>query len=248
MNRFEGQRAIVTGAASGIGRAAALRLAAEGAGLFLADRDRPGLDAVTAEVGQAALQSSSLDIGDPQGVDAAFDGFADRHGAPDILIHCAGVVGSTGQNAVEADPDDFARTVAINLTGSFLVARAALRHMASAGYGRVLMLASMAGKDGNPGMAGYVASKAGVIGLTKALGKEYARAGITVNALAPAVIATPMNAATDPETVKMLVDKIPVGRFGTVDECAAIICWICSREASFNTGAIFDLSGGRAVY
>jgi 3-oxoacyl-[acyl-carrier protein] reductase len=136
----------------------------------------------------------------------------------------------------------------INITGAFLITKHTIPYMQVHNYGRILHIASIGGKDGNPNMVGYAASKSGLIGLVKGVGKEFAESGITVNGLAPAVIATEMNQETAPEVLKYMADKIPMKRLGTVEEAAAISCWIVSREASFNTGFIFDLSGGRAVY
>jgi 2-dehydro-3-deoxy-L-rhamnonate dehydrogenase (NAD+) len=248
--RFNGQVAIVTGGGSGIGAAIAERLVQEGARVCLVDSDAASLERQHARltaIGGEHL-SRQVDIRDPGAVAAAFDAIVGQWHRLDVLVHCAGVVGATGVDAHSYPVEEFRRVLDVNLTGAFIVSQCALSHMLGRRYGRILLLASMAGKDGNPGMAGYVASKAGLIGLAKALGKEYACAGITINALAPAVIATPMNAATDPAVVRQLTDKIPMKRMGTVEEAAAIASWICSEEASFNTGAVFDLSGGRATY
>jgi 2-dehydro-3-deoxy-L-rhamnonate dehydrogenase (NAD+) len=250
MQRFNGRCAIVTGGASGIGAGVAARLAQEGAQVCLIDRDIDQLRVQAERMAGSVERVSFLqaDVGDELESRAAFHAAAERWGRLDILVHCAGIVGLSGANAADYSVEEFRRVLAINLTGSFIACQCALPYMREHGYGRILLLASMAGKDGNPGMAGYVASKAGVIGLVKAMGKEYACDGITVNALAPAVIATPMNATTDPAVMHQLTQKIPMKRPGTIAEAAAIACWICSDEASFNTGAIFDLSGGRATY
>jgi 2-dehydro-3-deoxy-L-rhamnonate dehydrogenase (NAD+) len=249
-HRFEGQAAIVTGGASGIGAAVAERLAQEGASVCLFDASSEGLrtQADKMQAAQLRVDTAVVDVSDEKAVDAATTQFARRIGRLDVLVHCAGVVGPSAVNAVEFPVEEFRRVVDVNLAGSFIVTRSALPHMLKQRYGRILLVSSMAGKDGNPGMAGYVASKAGMIGLVKGLGKEYAESGVTINGLAPAVIATPMNAATAPEMVQQLTAKIPMRRLGTVDEAAAVVCWICSREASFNTGFMFDLSGGRATY
>jgi 2-dehydro-3-deoxy-L-rhamnonate dehydrogenase (NAD+) len=250
MQRFNGRCAIVTGGASGIGAAVAARLASEGARVCLIDRDMEQLrrqsERMAASVDRVSFQQAN--VCDERDLTAAFNAIVERWGRLDVLVHSAGVVGQSGVNAADYPVDEFRRVLDVNLAGSFIACQCALPHMLTRHYGRILLLASMAGKDGNPGMAGYVASKAGVIGLVKGVGKEYACNGITINALAPAVIATPMNAATDADVMHQLTQKIPMKRLGTVAEAAAIACWICSEEASFNTGAIFDLSGGRATY
>jgi NAD(P)-dependent dehydrogenase (short-subunit alcohol dehydrogenase family) len=248
--RYENQTAIVTGGASGIGAAVAERLAREGARVCLFDANAERLRAQAAQLAAGGLQveTAVADVTDESSVRSATAGFAERAGRLDVLVHCVGIVGPTAVNAVDYPVEEFRRVIDINLCGSFITTRCVLPHMLAREYGRILLVASMAGKDGNPGMAGYASSKAGVIGLVKALGKEYATRGITINGVAPAVIATPMNAATAPEMLQQLTSKIPMQRLGTVDETAALIAWICSREASFNTGFVFDLSGGRATY
>lgn len=248
--RYRNQTAVVTGGASGIGAAVAQRLAREGARVALIDVSEENLRKQAMEMREAGLsvEFAAVDVTDEAGMEAAIARLASDSGRIDVLVHCAGVVGLSGASAAEFPVAEFRRVLDINLCGSFIAIRSALPHMLRRNYGRILLLASMAGKDGNPGMAGYVASKAGMIGLVKGLGKECAQSGVTINALAPAVIATPMNAATAPEVVRQLIAKIPMQRLGTVDEAAAIACWICSPEASFNTGFVFDLSGGRATY
>jgi NAD(P)-dependent dehydrogenase (short-subunit alcohol dehydrogenase family) len=250
MQRFNERCAIVTGGASGIGAGVATRLAGEGARVCLIDRDLDELrrQAERMDVGGDRVSVRQANVCDERDLRTAFNECVERWGRLDILVHSAGVVGPSGINVAEYPVEEFRSVLDVNLTGSFIACQCALPHMLRQGYGRILLLASMAGKDGNPGMAGYVASKAGVIGLVKGLGKEYACDGITINALAPAVIATPLNATTDPRVMQQLTQKIPMQRLGTIAEAAAIACWICSEEASFNTGAIFDLSGGRATY
>jgi 2-dehydro-3-deoxy-L-rhamnonate dehydrogenase (NAD+) len=250
MQRFNGRCAIVTGGASGIGAGVATRLASEGARVCLIDRDLEQLQRQTENMSASGERVSfrQANVCDENDLAASFNEIVAGWGRLDILVHSAGVVGQSGVNAAEYPVAEFRRVLDVNLTGSFIASRCALPHMLKHRYGRILLLASMAGKDGNPGMAGYVASKAGVIGFVKGAGKEYACDGITLNAIAPAVIATPMNAATDAGVMQQLVQKIPMRRLGTIAEAAALACWICSEEASFNTGAIFDLSGGRATY
>lgn len=248
--RFQGQVAIVTGGASGIGLAIGERIAREGGHVALFDLDISTLQAATTRLQAEGLSVEGIpvDISDAQAVESAIRGVVGRSGQLDILVNSAGIVGKTATNIVDYDLETFERVLKVNLVGTFLVTKCAIRHMLPRNYGRILLIASMAGKDGNPGMAGYTAAKAGVIGLVKGVGKEYAPTGITVNGLAPAVIATPMNAATAPEQLQYMVERIPMRRLGTVEEVAALACWIVSKEASFNTGFVFDMSGGRATY
>lgn len=249
--RFENQTAIVTGGADGIGRQIAGRLAREGARVTLFDvnaaKAAEACEAFAAE--GLAVESVIVDIADDAAVKAAIDSVAVQSGERlDILVHCAAIVGPTATKITEVTVEDFDRTSAINLRGTFSLTKHALRAMEPRNYGRILLFASIAGKEGNAGMSPYSATKAGVIGLAKAAGKEFAETGITVNAIAPAVIRTAMVDAIAPEQVKYMTDKIPMKRCGTLDEVAALSCWIVSPEASFNTGFTFDLSGGRAVY
>lgn len=247
--RFEGQVAVVTGGATGLGYAIARRLAREGARVTLFDRD--GGEAARAArslESDGAVEAMAVDITDEAAVARAFRAVVDRHGALHVAINSAGIVGPNGKPITEVDTGAFDEVIRVNLRGSFLVTKHALPPMVKAGYGRVLLIASISGKEGNAGMAAYSASKAGVIGLAKAAGKELAESGVTVNALAPAVIRTKMVEGMVPEQVKYMTDKIPMKRCGTLDEVAAMAAWICSREASFSTGFTFDLSGGRATY
>jgi 3-oxoacyl-[acyl-carrier protein] reductase len=165
-----------------------------------------------------------------------------------VMVNSAGIVGPTSTKIVDYPPEKFDEVYRVNLLGSFLMTQAVLPLMLRNNYGRILLIASIAGKEGNPGMVGYSASKSGVIGLVKGVAKEYAETGITVNGLAPAVIMTDMVRGTDPKQVQYMTSKIPMNRLGTLDEVAAAAAWITSRECSFTTGFIFDLSGGRATY
>lgn len=252
--RFEDQVAVVTGGASGIGKAIASRLAREGAHVVIADRDEAALEAARRELehhGSATgtgLDIMVLDITDENGVNEGLASVFERRGRLDVMVNSAGVVGPTASRITDTSLEDYEQVVRVNLIGSFLTTKYALVHMQKRDYGRVVLMASIAGKEGNPNMVGYSSTKAGVIGLVKSVGKEFAETGITVNGLAPAVIATPLNQKTAPEQLAYMTGKIPMKRLGTVEETAAIACWIASKEASFNTGFVFDLSGGRAVY
>lgn len=250
MQRFSDQVAIVTGAARGIGQAIAQRLAQEGAKVFLFDLLEGPLQDTTQAMQKAGYAATglSVDISAAEQVQNAINTVKETAGRIDILVNSAGIIGHTNTNIVDYDLAEFEKVQRVNLTGAFLVTKYVLPHMLTANYGRILHIASIGGKEGNPGMVGYAASKSGLMGLVKGVGKEYADQGITVNGLAPAVIATPMNQDTAPETLAYMTSKIPMGRLGTVEEVAAISCWIVSREASFNTGFVFDLSGGRATF
>ncbi len=246
--RFAGKTAVVTGGASGIGKAIVERLAKEGAHAVIFDVDQKAMDAAVRELSASNVESLRVDITDEGAVAAAMDTAAKGHGRLDVVVNCAAIVGPTATPITEVDFDDFAEVIRVNLNGSFVITKQALVHMRKANTGRILLFASMAGKEGNAGMCCYSSSKAGVMGLVKSVGKEFAESGITVNAIAPAVIRTPMVEATHPDQVKYMTDKIPAKRTGTLEEAAAIACWIVSDEASFCTGFTFDLSGGRAVY
>ena len=189
-----------------------------------------------------------VDISDAVSVKASIDWVLEKYGRLDIVVNSAGIVGPTSTKIVDYSTEDFRRVMEVNLFGSFYITKYAIPPMIERGYGRILLIASIGGKEGNPGMAGYSTSKAGVIGLVKAIGKEYAEMGITVNGLAPAVIRTPLNEQTSPQQLQYMTERIPMKRLGTVDEVSSLACWIVSDEASFNTGFVFDLSGGRATY
>lgn len=237
--RFDGQVAVVTGGADGIGKAIIDRLRAEGARAIVFDL----------KVGAAAgADAIAVDIADDTAVAAAVAKVLEAYGRLDVMVHCAGVVGPNNRPVSDVTAEEFDAVVRVNLRGSFLVLKHALKPMLRQDYGRVLLFASIAGKEGNAGMSPYSASKAGMLGLVKAAGKEVATTGVTVNAIAPAVIRTGMVDAMHPEQVKYMTDKIPAKRCGTLDEAAALACWAVSREASFCTGFCFDLSGGRATY
>ena len=236
--RFSGRVALVTGGASGIGEATARRLLAEGAAVASLDLDAATLDGVLALTGDVARSS---DV-------AAAVGRAEQDLGPiDVLVCSAGVPGRS-LPTVEVDDDEWRGVFGINADGVFYCNRAVLPGMIARGYGRIVNVASIAGKEGNPMAAAYSASKAAVIALTKAIGKDVARTGVVVNCVAPAVIETPILAGITQEHIDYMVERIPMGRMGTPDEVAALVCWLASEECSFSTGATYDISGGRAVY
>lgn len=248
-NRFKNKTAIITGGAEGIGKGVALRLGKEGAEIVLLDINEALLAKTTEEFKEVGILTSSLvvDVSNEGDVANAFNDVTKRT-AIDVVVNAAGIVGPTSTNITDFDVADFDKVYSVNLRGSFLVTKYAIKHMKQPGKGRILLIASIAGKEGNPGMVAYSASKAGVIGLVKSVGKEFAHTGITVNGLAPAVIRTAMNENTAPEQLAYMTAKIPMQRLGTIDEVAAICCYIISEENSFSTGFTYDISGGRATY
>ena len=245
-NRYDGRVAIVTGGADGIGKAISIRLATEGAKVCLFDKDIELLERTAKEVPGSSFYQ--VDISDDSAVSAAFNEVVTTEGKVDVVVNCAGIVGPNAKKITEVEVDDFDQVYAVNLRGSFSVTKYALGHMEKQNYGRVLLFASIAGKEGNAGMTAYSATKAGVLGLTKSVAKDFAETGITINTIAPAVIRTAMVDALDQWQVDYMTEKIPMKRCGTLEEITSLACWIVSEEASFNTGAVFDLSGGRATY
>lgn len=241
---------VVVGGASGIGAAALRLLHARGARVACVDRDEGKARALAEEIDPAAnrLISATADVTDKVAIDAAIGAVLEKWGYVHGLVNCAGITGATNRKSHEVALDDFDHVVAVNLRGAFVVSQAVLPTLLRQGYGRLLHVASIAGKEGNAGMMAYSASKAGVIGLVKAMGKEYAQSGITVNALAPAAIWTDLIEKMPAEQVEYMTSRIPMGRFGTLTEVAEAIAWIVSPAASFTTGFTFDLSGGRATY
>jgi NAD(P)-dependent dehydrogenase (short-subunit alcohol dehydrogenase family) len=248
--RFDDQVAIVTGGCSGLGKAIAHRLASEGATVYIFDQDESVMIATVTEFQKEGLLFNSyhVDVTDEKSVQKKITAVYDQHQRLDVMVNCAGIVGPHGNNITEIDTAGFDTTINVNLRGSFLMTKYALREMMKQNYGRVLLIASIAGKEGNAGMCAYSTSKSAVIGLVKAVGKEFAESGITVNGLAPAVIRTDMVDKMEDDQVTYMTDKIPMKRCGTLEEVASLACWIVSQEASFNTGFTFDLSGGRATY
>ncbi|MEV5069586.1 SDR family oxidoreductase [Microbacterium sp. LMI12-1-1.1] len=223
------RRAIITGGASGLGAACATRLRSD------------GVEVISFDITDAA--DHRVDITDAAAVDAAVA----EIGAVDILINSAGIVGPN-KPLWQIEPGEWQRTFDVNVNGLFNVTRAVIPGMVDKGWGRIVSMASMAGKDGNPNLSAYSASKAAVIGLTKSLGKELAKTGVIANAIAPAVIETPMNATTAPDVLAHITSLIPMGRVGKPAEVAALVAWLTSDECSFSTGAVYDISGGRATY
>jgi 3-oxoacyl-[acyl-carrier protein] reductase len=247
MSRFKDQVAIITGAASGLGLAIATKLHAEGAQVALLDLNAEQLQSLAARLGPGALPFA-VDLTKEEQVANVVNQIAERFGRIDVLVNSAGVTGATNIKSHEVDIDNLRFVFEVNFMASFLTARAVLPWMLKNNYGRILHIASVAGKEGNAGMLAYSASKAAVIGMTKVQGKEYAESGITVNALAPAVIQTPMVDAMPEAQVKYMTDKIPMKRCGTLDEIAHMAAFIVSRETAFTTGFTFDMTGGRATY
>jgi 3-oxoacyl-[acyl-carrier protein] reductase len=236
--RFSGRVALVTGAASGIGEAVARRILEEGGRVASLDLAEAALDGVFAVAGDV---SSSADV------EAAVSRVEAELGPIDVLVCSAGVPGRS-LPSLEISDEEWRRVLAVNADGVFFCNRAVARGMVERGYGRIVNLASIAGKEGNPMAAAYSASKAAVIALTKAVGKDLAQTGVLVNCVAPAVVETPILAGVAQHHIEYMVERVPMGRMGRADEVAALVCWLASEECSFSTGATYDISGGRAVY
>ena len=249
MNRFSNQAAVVTGGAKGIGKAVAERLGTEGAEVIIFDTDAAAITAVCAELKAKNIKVDGLkvDITDEAAVENAMKEAASRLGRLDAVVNSAGIIGPNGVKTADIPLAEFRKTIDVNLIGSFLVTKHALPHMVKRNYGRILLIASVAGKEGNPNMAPYSSSKGGVIALARSAAKEYAQNGITVNSLCPATIMTPMVESMDPKVVEYMKSKIPMGRFGSLEEIAALVALYVSPEASFVTGQALDHTGGRAV-
>ena len=238
MSRFDGSVALVTGGSSGIGAAVAERLLREGAKVATLD---------VSEGGPAGALSLTGDVRNSEEIVAAVERAETELGALSILVCSAGITGDS-LRTVEVSDDEWRRVLAINADGTFFANRAVIPGMTERNYGRIVNIASIAGKEGNPMAAAYSSSKAAVIAMTKAIGKDLAGTNVLVNCIAPAVIETPLLAGMSEEHIRYMVEKIPMGRLGGVDEVAALVCWLASEECSFSTGATYDISGGRAVY
>lgn len=246
MTDFTNQTAIITGGAQGIGRAVANRLARGGARIAIWDRDKALADEAAQEIGGGAF-ACAVDVSDWASVEAAMKTTLDTAGRADILVNSAGIAGSNSPLA-DYPVEEFRQITEINLLGTFHVNRAVVPAMTDQGYGRIVNIASVAGKEGNPNASAYSASKAGVMGLTKSLGKELAGMDIAVNCVTPAAARTRIFDQMKQEHIDYMLSKIPRGRFLELDEAAAMIAWLCSKENSFTTASVFDLSGGRATY
>ncbi len=244
--RLQDRTALVTGGARGIGLAITERLVADGARVMIADLDGASMKEITNRPGES-VAALVADVTQAAHVERVVKAPVERWGRLDIVVNNAGITGRSFPIQDLTD-DDWNKVIAADLTSVFLVCRAAIRHMLGTGGGRIVNIASIAGKEGNPTLVPYSAAKAGVIGLTKALAKEVATKNVFVNAVAPAVIGTDLLKQMEPSTVDLLVSKIPMGRVGTPQEVAALVAWLASDECSFSTGAVYDLSGGRATY
>lgn len=254
MNQIDlaGHNAVVTGAAQGLGYAIAQRIVESGASVSIWDVDAAGLEKAVPALAELAAKddrvtSQTADVSDADAVAAALAGTEAELGVVDLVVNNAGI---SGPNIVswEYPVADWQKVVDINLTGTFLVSRAVVPGMLRHGYGRIVNIASVAGKEGNPNAPAYSATKAGIIGLTKTLGKELADTNVIVNCVTPAAVRTAIFDQMTDEHVDFMLSKIPMGRFGQPAEIAALVAWLCSEECSFSTGAVFDLSGGRATY
>ena len=246
MFELKGQTAIVTGAATGIGEAIARRLGKAGATVVIADLNLEAAQVVVAEIGHGAF-AIKVDVSSASSIEVGVAEVITRTGQIDVLVNNAGIAGPAGPIWEQTD-DAWQKAVAINLSGIFYFCRAVLPHMRKRKYGRIVNIASIAGKEGNPGMVPYSATKAGVIGLTKAVGKEVATEGICVNAISPAVVQTKILGQLTPEQVSYMTDKIPMKRTGKPEEIAAVAHFLASPDCSFVTAQCYDVSGGRATY
>jgi 3-oxoacyl-[acyl-carrier protein] reductase len=245
---LQGRAAIVTGGARGIGYACAERLAASGATVTLWDMDRDALaEAAKSLSGHGKVLTAMVDVTADAAVAAATKEAAEAMGKIDILVNNAGITGSN-KKTWEYDPAEWRRVLEVDLTGAFLCARAVVPGMIARGYGRIVNMASVAGKEGNPNAPAYSSAKAGLIGLTKSLGKELATENITVNCVTPAAAETDLFKQMTDDHIAYMKSKIPMNRFVQPSEIAALVAWLCSEECSFSTGAVFDISGGRATY
>lgn len=250
MNKIDlaGRTAVVTGGARGIGLAIVERLQKSGANCCLWDRDLAALDEVVSQIAsQGQAHGVQVDITRPESVEHGVKATLERFGSIDILVNNAGIAGST-KKLWELSPEEWKQVVDVDLIGVFHCCRSVVPHMIEKKYGRIINIASIAGKEGNPNASHYSAAKAGVIALTKSLGKELAQANILVNCITPAVIETDILKQVTQQHIDYMLSKIPMGRFGKKEEAAAMVAWLASEDCSFTTGATFDLSGGRATY
>ena len=249
MKNLDGKVAIVTGAATGIGYGISKRLANDGANLVMVDLDANMMEQSASEIA-ARTQEVKISIGDvsePKTAQEAVNKAINEWGKIDILVNNAGIGGVNG-NIWELDVEEMDRVYRTNLRGVFSFCHEVIPHMLETDYGRIVNIASIAGKEGNPRMVPYSSTKAAVIGLTKSIGKELAGTGILANCVTPAVVQTRILEEFTPEQVQYMVDRIPIGRTGEISEIAALVAWLSSDECSFSTGAVFDISGGRATY
>lgn len=245
---LDGRTAIVTGAAGGIGSAIVRRFLDSGAKVDLWDIDGEALRIVSRELGGAdAIKTTEVDLRDPEAVHEAARSTNERFGSIEILVNNAGIAGPS-KKLWECSPAEWREVIDVNLWAVFVCCHAVVPLMLPHNYGRIVNVASIAGKEGNPNASHYSATKAGVIGLTKSLGKELARTEIKVNCITPAVVQTNILKQVSQEHIDYMVSKIPMGRLGQKEEIAALVAWLCSEECSFSTGAVFDVSGGRATY
>ncbi len=243
---FKGRHAVVTGGATGLGYAIAQRLIASGGSVTLWDRDEKGAAQAAATLGASAY-AVAVDVSQQASVASAVKATLAHSGRIDALVNSAGI---TGPNTTVWDypVEAWRQVMDVNLTGLFLCCREVVPHMREANYGRIVNIASVAGKDGNPNASAYSASKAAVVALTKSLGKELASSGVRVNCVTPAAVKTAIFDQMTPEHIAFMLSKIPMGRFGTPEEVASLVGWLCTEDCSFSTGAVFDLSGGRSTY
>ena len=250
MNKLDlnGRVCVVTGGASGIGLAVAQRMADSGGLLSLWDRDAVALETAAKELSaKTKVHTAVVDVSSYSSVQAAAKSTAAQFGKIDCLVNSAGVAGANAL-AWELTVDEWLRVHNVNLHGTYYTCREVVPHLQKNGYGRIVNIASIAGKEGNPTASAYSSSKAAVIGLTKSLGNELAKQNITVNCVTPAAVKTPIFNQVSQQHIDYMLQKIPMGRFGLVEEIASMVCWLCTEDASFSTGAVFDLSGGRATY
>jgi 3-oxoacyl-[acyl-carrier protein] reductase len=248
MNRldFAGRNAIVTGGAQGIGRAIVERLVGSGARVRIWDRDQKLLGQTVAKLG-SKVSGDAIDVTDADAIARGTKSALEALGKIDVLVNNAGIAGMT-KPVVDYPVEEWRRVIDVDLTGPFLCCRAVVPHMVHAAYGRIVNIASIAGKEGNPNAAAYGAAKGGLIAFTKSLGKELAQSGVLVNCVTPAAAQTAILEQVTPEFAKFMLSKIPMGRFVKVEEIAALACWLASEDCSFSTAGVFDISGGRATY